>query len=147
MRWCGLFVVVLQLVGCGEGEGAITPDDLLQAGLSAPHAPCTVERVTVRDFGRVVYLGDMDLLGEVTRILHGEHLPFKHDGTVFRNREHRLPQHNAGYYHEFVHPTPGIAGPGPQRIVLGEARELEYTADHYESFVLLPDTCLAQAGG
>ena len=143
MRCWGLVVVVVQLVGCGSEEMAAF--GAAEQALLA--APCTIEGVTVRDFGRVVYVGDMDLLSEVTRIVRGEHLPFKHDGTVFQNREHRLPDHAPGYYHEFVHPTPGIRGPGPQRVVLGEAREVEYTADHYATFYLLPEACLQQAGG
>jgi filamentous hemagglutinin len=53
------------------------------------------------------------------------------------NREGLLPQQAAGYYQEFVHPTPGISGPGPQRIIVGQAGELFYTPDHYDSFVPL----------
>ncbi|WP_407082811.1 ribonuclease domain-containing protein [Pseudomonas germanica] len=39
------------------------------------------------------------------------------------------------YYTEYVHPTPGIAGPGPQRIVVGKGGEMYYTADHYKTFI------------
>lgn len=147
MRWCSLVglavFAVVQLAGCGSDEAAsfAAAQQALWAGA------CTVEGVTVRDFGKVVYVGDVDLLSEVKRIVRGDHLPFKHDGTVFKNREHRLPEHSAGYYHEFVHPTPGVRGPGPQRLVLGDGREVEYTPDHYASFTLLPELCLQQAGG
>lgn len=40
-----------------------------------------------------------------------------------------------GYYTEYVHPTPGILGPGPQRIVVGQGGEMYYTADHYKTFI------------
>ncbi|WP_175181505.1 ribonuclease domain-containing protein [Achromobacter aegrifaciens] len=30
---------------------------------------------------------------------------------------------------------PGIAGPGPQRIVVGKGGEMYYTADHYKTFI------------
>ncbi|UFI47588.1 ribonuclease domain-containing protein [Pseudomonas savastanoi] len=45
----------------------------------------------------------------------------------------------AGYYTEYVHPTPGIVGPGPQRIVVGKGGEMYYTADHYKTFMMLAD--------
>nr|EKW6799036.1 hypothetical protein [Pseudomonas aeruginosa] len=32
-----------------------------------------------------------------------------------------LPVKPAGYYTEYVHPTPGVTGPGAQRIVVGKA--------------------------
>jgi guanyl-specific ribonuclease Sa len=53
---------------------------------------------------------------------------------VFQNREKRLPQKPAGYYREWVHPTPGLRGPGPQRIVTGKEGEIYYSPDHYETF-------------
>ncbi|MCY3821369.1 MAG: hypothetical protein OXH52_18780 [Gammaproteobacteria bacterium] len=56
---------------------------------------------------------------------------------MFRNEEGLLPTRPPGYYQEFVHPTPGISGAGPQRIVRGDAGELYYTPDHYESFIPL----------
>jgi len=48
-----------------------------------------------------------------------------------------LPSKPAGYYQEFVHPTPGVRGPGPRRIVQGQGGELFYTSDHYGTFVPL----------
>jgi len=56
---------------------------------------------------------------------------------VFNNREGLLPKKPAGYYREYVHPTPGIKGTGPERIVTGKAGELYYTPDHYETFIPL----------
>ncbi|TFZ54963.1 hypothetical protein E4V01_24215 [Methylorubrum sp. Q1] len=43
----------------------------------------------------------------------------------------------SGYYTEWVHPTPGLNGAGPQRIVSGNGRELFYTPDHYTTFIRL----------
>lgn len=42
-----------------------------------------------------------------------------------------------GYYNEFVHPTLGARGAGPQRIVRGRGGELYYTPDHYKTFIPL----------
>jgi len=70
--------------------------------------------------------------------------PFLHakDGTVFANRERRLPGQARGYYREYTVATPGIRHRGARRIVCGgiELRAPEacyYSADHYTSFRLI----------
>ncbi|WP_410478359.1 ribonuclease domain-containing protein [Pseudomonas syringae group sp. 247E2] len=65
----------------------------------------------------------------------GGSFPHRNDGSVFQSRALDLPQKPAGYYTEYVHPTPGIAGPRPQRIVVGKGGEMYYTADHYKTFI------------
>jgi ribonuclease T1 len=90
-------------------------------------------RVTNGD-GRVIYRGDVDLSPTLDRINRGVRLRFSHDGIVFENREKRLPIEPAGYYHEFVHPTPDDSGPGGQRVVLGRKGEVYYSPDHYRTF-------------
>jgi guanyl-specific ribonuclease Sa len=95
---------------------------------------------TIRDQdGRQVFQGDVDVGPTLERIERGERLSFSHDGIVFQNRERRLPQKSAGYYHEFVHPTPGVSGPGPQRIIVGREGETYYTPDHYRTFKRLDE--------
>lgn len=95
-----------------------------------------IEDVTITDqSGRVVFRGDVDLSETLERIDRGEELPqYRNDGIVFQNRERRLPSKRRGHYREWVHPTPQLGGPGPQRIVSGEDGERYYTADHYETF-------------
>lgn len=88
--------------------------------------------------GKVIYRGDIDLRPTLQRIDAGKKLRFSHDGSVFQNREGRLPTHASGYYREWVVPTPGEDGPGPQRIVTGLAGETWYTADHYRTFQRIP---------
>ncbi|MGN6186878.1 MAG: ribonuclease domain-containing protein [Thermoanaerobaculia bacterium] len=63
--------------------------------------------------------------------------PFPHakDGTVFSNRENRLPQQPRGYYREYTVETPGASNRGARRIVRGRNGETYYTNDHYESFI------------
>lgn len=61
--------------------------------------------------------------------------PYNRDGSIFQNRENILPPHPDGYYKEFVHPTKGIQGPGPQRVVIGRGGEMYYTPDHYKTFI------------
>lgn len=91
--------------------------------------------VAIRNLqGKVVYRGMVDLAATLERIEAGERLRFRNDGSVFENREQRLPTKPRGYYREYVHPTPGLDGPGPQRLVIGSGKEIYYTSDHYRSF-------------
>lgn len=91
--------------------------------------------VTVRDLdGRVAWRGDVDLRPVLARIRRGEQDAHRDDGTVFGNRERRLPQKPRGWYREFVVRTPGLHGPGPQRLVVGKDGEAFYTPDHYATF-------------
>jgi guanyl-specific ribonuclease Sa len=105
-----------------------------EAGRSADSKQ--VQDVTVHDLdGQVVFRGTVDLAPTLDRIARGEHLHFHDDGSSFQNREHRLPAQPAGYYTEYVHPTPQLSGPGPQRVVTGRQGEIYYTPDHYRTFV------------
>ena len=100
-----------------------------------------VRGVEVRDLrGRVVFRGDVDLSPTLERIAAGKHFPHRNDGAVFNNyplpgrSAPLLPKKARDYYHEYVQPTPGISGPGPQRVILGQTGEIYYTPDHYNSF-------------
>jgi ribonuclease T1 len=70
----------------------------------------------------------------LTVIDKGGPFPYAHDGTVFGNREHRLPGQPRGYYHEYTVRTPGAHDRGARRIVTGLAGEIYYTEDHYNTF-------------
>ncbi len=97
--------------------------------------------------GVVVFEGTVDLQPTLNRIRNGELLPHSNDGARFENRPLRkdvsklsanseLPANaRFNYYREFRHPTPGMQGPGPQRVVIGYRGEIWYTPDHYRSFV------------
>jgi ribonuclease T1 len=62
--------------------------------------------------------------------------PFDRDGTVFQNREGRLPTQPRGYYREYTVITPGSEDRGARRIVTGGDPPIEfhYTDDHYRRF-------------
>ena len=81
--------------------------------------------------------GPVDVTAALARIKAGARLPFQHDGTVFQNREGRLPRKPEGYYHEYVLPTPGQGGPGARRIIQGADGQFYLSVDHYGSFLLL----------
>ena len=75
-------------------------------------------------------------------IRRGGPFPYRKDGSVFANREGRLPSRAHGYYREYTVPTPGSRDRGARRIVAGRGSqsnvansdEYYYTDDHYESF-------------
>lgn len=73
-------------------------------------------------------------------ILSGGPFPYpRKDGSVFGNRERRLPREPRGYYLEYTVPTPGSRDRGARRIICGgnlpTAPEVcYYTQDHYTNF-------------
>ncbi len=67
-------------------------------------------------------------------IKRGGPFPYAKDGTVFHNREGRLPPQPRGYYREYTVVTPGARDRGARRIVAGRDGDYWYTADHYRSF-------------
>jgi ribonuclease T1 len=64
----------------------------------------------------------------------GGPFPYAKDGSVFGNRERRLPRRPPEYYREYTVPTPGARDRGPRRIIAGRNGELYYTDDHYRRF-------------
>ena len=73
-------------------------------------------------------------------IKRGGPLRYRQDGSVFGNREKKLPVRDRGYYREYTVPTLGAKDRGARRIVTGpggDARtsgEYYYSDDHYNSF-------------
>ncbi|MGH6624761.1 MAG: ribonuclease domain-containing protein, partial [Burkholderiaceae bacterium] len=74
-------------------------------------------------------------------IKRGGPFRYRKDGSVFGNRERRLPRRPHGYYTEYTVRTPA-ENRGPRRIVAGRGAERDpatsgeyyYTADHYTTF-------------
>lgn len=75
-------------------------------------------------------------------IKRGGPFRYRQDGSVFGNRERRLPASARGYYREYTVPTPGAKDRGARRIVAGSGAggdvrtsgEYHYSNDHYNSF-------------
>lgn len=78
-------------------------------------------------------------------IATGGPFPHRQDGSVFQNRENRLPRQPRGWYHEYTVRTPGSRDRGARRIVTGgePPREYFYTDDHYRSFRRIPPSVIA----
>lgn len=70
----------------------------------------------------------------VELIRAGGPFPYGQDGETFANREGFLPEQESGYYTEYTVETPGSPDRGARRVVAGNAGELFWTADHYDSF-------------
>lgn len=70
----------------------------------------------------------------IALIQQGGPFPYRKDGTIFGNREKRLPLASSGYYREYTVPTPGSRDRGARRIVTGQQQEYYYTQNHYRSF-------------
>jgi guanyl-specific ribonuclease Sa len=70
------------------------------------------------------------------RIAQGGPYDHRQDGSVFQNREKRLPAQPRGYYREYTVETPGSDDRGARRIVTGgdPPAEYWYSDDHYRSF-------------
>ena len=83
-----------------------------------------------------------DLQPTLDRIARGDRNSHRNDGTVFQNRERKLPAKPSGYYKEYVHPTPKLSGPGPQRVIFGTDGDAWYTPDHYKTFIKIREKSL-----
>ncbi len=72
----------------------------------------------------------------IAMIQRGGPFPHRQDGSVFGNREGRLPRKPRGWYREYTVDTPGLSHRGARRIVTGgdPPREWYYSDDHYDSF-------------
>ena len=77
-----------------------------------------------------------EALRTLALIERGGPFPHRQDGSVFGNREGRLPPRPRGYYHEYTVETPGLSHRGTRRIVTGGTppEAWYYSDDHYESF-------------
>jgi filamentous hemagglutinin len=82
--------------------------------------------------------GAVDLGPGLEKIASGA-CAFRQDGTLFKNLEVKLPRKPPACYQEWVMPTAGIVGAGPQRFVTGIGGEIYYTPDHYASFIPVTD--------
>ncbi len=119
--------------GKSESAGESLPKAIPQQ-VAAPKTRIENQKIRDQD-GHVVFSGTIDLQPTLDRIAKGDRNSHRNDGTVFQNRERRLPAKPSGYYKEYVHPTPKLSGPGPQRVIIGTDGDAWYTPDHYKTFV------------
>lgn len=134
LRTAGAALLGLALAtGCGPGEpsGAATESPVPQASADVPTPrPALDTRGLPPEAAQVL-----------AQIAHGGPFAYRKDGTVFHNRERRLPERPSGYYREYTVPTPGERTRGARRIVAGgqPPHVYYYTSDHYRSFQRIPE--------
>lgn len=112
------------------------------ATFTVPDLVFAREAVRDTDVPASVFLSDLPPEAQVAhqRILHGGPFPYPHrDGSVFGNRERRLPREPRGFYREYTVETPGSRDRGARRIICGGRQQTRpevcfYTQDHYASF-------------
>lgn len=93
------------------------------------------DQTAATDFAQLPHEERQAIYDTVALIKASGPFPYGKDGSVFSNREGRLPQQDSGYYHEYTVPTPSSPDRGARRIVSGRAGELYYTRDHYQTFL------------
>jgi ribonuclease T1 len=121
-RWWRTVVLMLVLA-CGA------------APVAAREAPAVQDEIAVAQLPR-------EAQHTLALIKQDGPFPYPKDGTVFGNRERRLPSQTRGYYREYTVPTPGARNRGARRIIAGQKPggntasrgEYWYTADHYSTF-------------
>jgi guanyl-specific ribonuclease Sa len=142
----GLSLVGVLLVGCGpqsdgaEASGA-RPDPTpvaAAAGSSCPAPSATTpgaaeSRLPVRSMCAL----PKETISVYAVITRNGRTSYPQDGGTFGNYEKLLPRHERGYYREYTVPTPGSRDRGARRLISGNGRELYYTGDHYNSFVVV----------
>lgn len=124
---------------CGRGLAAT-----LLATLALGGGTAIARESAGRSASAEVALADLPREARETLALikRGGPYPYRKDGTVFQNREKRLPIQKRGYYTEYTVRTPWERDRGPRRIVAGAGNsgdpatsgEYWYTADHYNTF-------------
>ena len=131
-----------------DGEAAITlptfaPTAAATVSGRSPtssRAPALASATTrLRDESGLPVVTVAQLPKEAQRVLQliesGGPYEYDRDGITFENREGLLPKQPRGYYKEYTVKTPGENDRGARRIVAGQKRERDYTADNYDSFV------------
>ena len=132
-RWMvGAAVVVVAILGImmfrggdGGSNGDVGPTVVMPTASGTPRSS-----LPVVDFADLPFEAQQT----IELIEAGGPYPHREDGSTFRNFEHRLPNQPRGYYREFTVDTPDVPGRGPRRVVQGQAGDLYYTNDHYETF-------------
>jgi ribonuclease T1 len=105
---------------------------LLALSLAAIAFPSQAQRESAPALaGKEIAAHDLPREARDTLALVKKGGPYPHakDGTVFGNREARLPKQKRGYYREYT-----VRTPGARRIVAGPPGEYWYTGDHYATF-------------
>ncbi|XGV98391.1 MAG: ribonuclease domain-containing protein [Leptolyngbya sp. BL-A-14] len=135
LRYISLFVAVLTLLGLTTTVLQVNAQpDNYQGQLARNQTTIVVRNATTIPVVSVDRLPP-EARSTLNLIRRGGPYPYAKDGTVFGNRERRLPQAKRGYYREYTVKTTGARDRGARRIITGQGGEIYYTGDHYATFV------------
>lgn len=135
----GLIVLVLagwliRDVTTGSGPASTTTSTSAGAGAAVPGSSSGLPVKVLSSLPK-------EAAGTWKLIQQGGPYPYpKNDGVVFHNNGNVLPRNKDGYYHEYTVDTPGAKNRATKRLITGSQRELYYTDDHYDSFVVVDPT-------
>lgn len=137
-RWARILLLVVAAIGAAHWwqvrEQRGPPDETDRSALEAPlgREPAQADR----DASRYPTSLPREAIATLDLIERGGPFPYQRDGSVFQNRERRLPDRPRGYYREYTVPTPGSRDRGARRIVSGgdPPEVYYYTDDHYRTF-------------
>lgn len=130
-RWVRVAVLLLGVVVALEWWSSRSPGD------GAPITPVQVPSSgATADVPRYPRFLPPEAVATLEAIARGGPFRYDRDGSVFQNRERRLPDQPRGYYREYTVETPGSPDRGARRIVSGgdPPEVYYYTDDHYRSF-------------
>jgi guanyl-specific ribonuclease Sa len=129
-RALSILLIVFAAVALVEWRWREDPVDLDRGTSEAPAA-----QPAARGVGYPAFL-PAEAIETLRAIQNNGPFPYSRDGTVFQNRERRLPDRPRGYYREYTVRTPGSDDRGARRIVAGgdPPEVYYYTDDHYRSF-------------
>ena len=130
-RWIRLAALLLVLFVAADWWSGRLPGDG-----SAVSAPGEAPPATTVESSRYPSFLPPEAVTTLELIERGGPFPYDRDGTVFQNRERRLPDQPRGFYREYTVETPGSPDRGARRIVTGgnPPEVYYYTDDHYRSF-------------
>ena len=138
LLFVALFLLVAGLWGMRELQRAPAPQfaPALEAGAAMPPPPAMPVATPAPATDPLPAFLPREARDTIALIQHGGPFPHRQDGSVFGNREQRLPQRPRGYYREYTVRTPDLGHRGARRIVTGgDPPEVwYYTDDHYETF-------------
>jgi guanyl-specific ribonuclease Sa len=132
LKWIRLAVLLLAAFAAAEWWSTRAPVGEPPAiGQDGPSRPSEPEATA-----RYPSFLPPEAVSTLQAIERGGPFPYDRDGTVFQNRERRLPEQPRGYYREYTVPTPGSRDRGARRIVTGgqPPEVYYYTDDHYRTF-------------
>jgi guanyl-specific ribonuclease Sa len=130
-KWIRLAVVLLAAFAAAEWWSSRGPADRPAVTAEGDAPPAATS-----ESSRYPSFLPPEAVTTLAAIERGGPFPYDRDGTVFQNRERRLPEQPRGYYREYTVTTPGSRDRGARRIVTGgQPPEIYYyTDDHYRTF-------------